>query len=137
MATLDVLGGLAELAVSRNYCRPELVAEPVLELEDGRHPVLDQTLPPGTIVPNDAQLGPEVGQLWLVTGPNMAGKSIFIKQIALLTLLAQAGSFVPAEGSRSKRGAPCARSMTSGPCSSRPAASRSNSSRGAPRRRSL
>ncbi len=100
MATLDVLAGLAELAVSRNYCRPELVAEPVLELEEGRHPVLDQTLPPGTVVPNDLHLGPEAGLVWLVTGPNMAGKSVFIKQAALLTLLAQLGSFVPAKRAR-------------------------------------
>jgi DNA mismatch repair protein MutS len=97
LATLDVLAGLAELAVSRNYCRPELAAEPVLELEEARHPVLDQILPPGTIVPNDVRLGPEQGQLWLITGPNMSGKSTFIRQVALLTLLAQAGSYVPAK----------------------------------------
>jgi DNA mismatch repair protein MutS len=96
LATLDVLASLAELAVSRRFCRPTLVDEPVLEVEAGRHPVLDQTLPPGTFVPNDVCLGPEQGCLWLITGPNMSGKSVFIRQAALITLLAHLGSFVPA-----------------------------------------
>src|SRR5262249_13644914 len=96
LARLDVLTALAELAASRNYCRPELSDEPVLEIEDGRHPVLDQALPPGTVVGNDAQLSPEQGRVWLITGPNLSGKSTFIRQMALLTLLAQMGSFVPA-----------------------------------------
>jgi DNA mismatch repair protein MutS len=72
----------------------------VLEVRDGRHPVLDQTLPPGTFVPNDVLLGPEHGLLWLITGPNMSGKSTFIRQVALLTLLAQMGGFVPARKAR-------------------------------------
>jgi DNA mismatch repair protein MutS len=96
LATLDVLAAQAELAASRQYCRPELTEELVLEISDGRHPVLDQTLPPGTFVPNDAVLGPEAGQFLLITGPNMAGKSCYIRQVALITLLAQMGSFVPA-----------------------------------------
>jgi DNA mismatch repair protein MutS len=96
LATLDVLAGLAELAVARNYCRPTFCDEPLLEIEGGRHPVLDQLLPPGTFVPNDVQLGPEQGILWLITGPNMSGKSTFIRQVALITLLAHIGSFVPA-----------------------------------------
>jgi DNA mismatch repair protein MutS len=96
LATLDVLAGLAELAVSRGYCKPELADKPVLEIEAGRHPVLDLTLPPGTFVPNDVALGPEHGHLWLITGPNMSGKSTFIRQVALITLLAHLGSFVPA-----------------------------------------
>jgi DNA mismatch repair protein MutS len=100
LARLDVLAGLAELASARGYCRPELSEEPVLEIEDGRHPVLDQALPPGTFVPNDALLGPEHGRLWLITGPNLSGKSTFIRQLALLTLLAQVGSFVPAKRAR-------------------------------------
>ena len=95
LAALDVLAALAELAAARQYCRPELVEEPVLEIEAGRHPVLEQTLPPGTFVPNDVALGRD-GRLWLITGPNMSGKSTFIRQVALLTLLAHAGSFVPA-----------------------------------------
>src|SRR5262245_6374326 len=70
LATLDVLAGLAELAVSRHYRRPTLVDEPVLHIVEGRHPVLEQTLPPGTFVPNDVHLGGEAGKLWLITGPN-------------------------------------------------------------------
>jgi DNA mismatch repair protein MutS len=100
LARLDVLSALAELAASRGYCRPELCDEPVLEIEEGRHPVLDQSLPAGTVVPNDARLGPEDGRLWLITGPNLAGKSTFIRQVALLTLMAQMGSFVPARRAR-------------------------------------
>jgi DNA mismatch repair protein MutS len=100
LAALDVLAALAELAAERNYCRPELTEEPILEIRDGRHPVLDQTLPPGTFVPNDAALNPDQGMLWLITGPNMAGKSTFIRQVALLTLMAQAGSFLPARQAR-------------------------------------
>jgi DNA mismatch repair protein MutS len=96
LATLDALAGLAELAVSRQYCRPELADGPMLEIRDGRHPVLDQTLPPGTFVPNDVVLGPDQGRFWLITGPNMAGKSTMCRQVALLTLMAQMGSFVPA-----------------------------------------
>src|SRR5262249_28329340 len=100
LATLDVLAGLAELSASRQYCRPELTEEPILEVEDGRHPVLDQTLPPGTFVPNHIRMGAEAGMVLLITGPNMAGKSVYIRQVALLTLLAQIGSFVPARRAR-------------------------------------
>jgi DNA mismatch repair protein MutS len=100
LATLDVLAALADLAASRQYCRPELCDEPVLEVRDGRHPVLDQTLPAGTFVPNDVLLGPEQGPFWLITGPNMAGKSTFCRQVALLALMAQMGSFVPARQAR-------------------------------------
>ncbi len=96
LATLDVLAALAELADTRQYCRPELRDDLVLEISDGRHPVLDQTLPPGSFVPNDVVMGPQSGLVLLVTGPNMAGKSVYIRQVALLTLLAQMGSFVPA-----------------------------------------
>jgi DNA mismatch repair protein MutS len=96
LATLDVLAALAELAAERNYCRPALSDEPVLVVSDGRHPVLDQTLPPGTFVPNDLRMGPEDGWFLLVTGPNMGGKSVYLRQAALIALLAQVGSFVPA-----------------------------------------
>ncbi|MFO0808456.1 MAG: DNA mismatch repair protein MutS [Gemmataceae bacterium] len=97
LATLDVLASLAELAASRNYVRPELADAPVLRVSEGRHPVLDQTLPPGAFVPNDLCLTAEDGWFWLVTGPNMAGKSTFLRQAALVTLLAHMGSFVPAK----------------------------------------
>jgi len=72
----------------------------VIEVTDGRHPVLDVALPPGTFVPNDVHLGPEAGNCLLITGPNMAGKSVYIRQAALICLLAQMGSFVPARRAR-------------------------------------
>jgi len=97
LSTLDFLGGLAELAAARNFIRPVLTDEPILDIRDGRHPVLDQTLPPGMLVPNDTRLSETDGTFWLITGPNMAGKSTFIRQTALLVLLAQIGSFVPAK----------------------------------------
>jgi len=97
MAMLDVLAALAELAAERGYCRPTLVEEPILHVVEGRHPVLDQTLPAGTFVPNDVHLGPDHGLLLLITGPNMGGKSCYIRQVALLTLMAQMGSFIPAK----------------------------------------
>jgi DNA mismatch repair protein MutS len=100
LATLDVLASLAELAASRQYCRPELCQDSILSIQAGRHPVLNQTLPAGTFVPNDVDLKPEEGMLWLVTGPNMAGKSTYIRQVALLTLMTHIGSFVPARQAR-------------------------------------
>ena len=100
LAALDLLAALAELAAARNYVRPVLVEEPILDIRDGRHPVLDQVLPPGTFVPNDATFGPDDGTFWLVTGPNMAGKSTFLRQVALITLMAHVGSFVPAKSAK-------------------------------------
>jgi len=99
LAELDVLAGWAELARERNYCRPELCEEPILEITEGRHPVLDITQPEGTFVPNDLRCGPE-GFIILITGPNMAGKSTYIRQTALITILAQIGCFVPAKSAR-------------------------------------
>jgi DNA mismatch repair protein MutS len=96
LAQVDVLLALAELARQRNYCRPEIVAEPVLRIIDGRHPVLDVVEPEGKFVPNDTEAGGDAGAILLITGPNMAGKSTYIRQVALLTLMAQIGSFVPA-----------------------------------------
>lgn len=100
LAQLDFLSSLSELAASRRYVRPILVDEPVLEIREGRHPILDQTLPAGTFVPNDVMLGPDSGRFWLITGPNMAGKSVFIKQTALITLMAHIGGYVPAESAK-------------------------------------
>ncbi len=96
LAQLDVLCVLADQARRRNYCRPTIVDEPVLQITDGRHPVLDAIMPEGTFVPNDLTAGGEAGAIVLITGPNMAGKSTYIRQAALLALLAQMGSFVPA-----------------------------------------
>jgi DNA mismatch repair protein MutS len=100
LAEIDVLSGLAELAARQGYCRPEMVAEPVLDIELGRHPVLDAILSPGAFVPNDVHLGADAGQIVLITGPNMAGKSTYIRQVALAAVLAQMGSFVPAKRAR-------------------------------------
>jgi DNA mismatch repair protein MutS len=106
LAQLDTLAALAELAARQGYCRPEIVAEPVLEIEAGRHPVLDALMHPGDFVPNDTRLGAgagagaETGSILLITGPNMAGKSTYIRQVALITILAQIGSFVPARRAR-------------------------------------
>ncbi len=97
MAELDVLASLAETAATRGWVRPQLSDEAVLRIEGGRHPVLDVTLPQGEFVPNDCVHSPDAGMILLITGPNMAGKSTYIRQVALITLLAQAGSFVPAE----------------------------------------
>jgi DNA mismatch repair protein MutS len=96
LAQLDVLTALAEMAARHGYCRPEIVTEPVFEVEAGRHPVLDAILPPGDFVPNDVRLGPDDAAILLITGPNMAGKSTYIRQVALIAVLAQIGGFVPA-----------------------------------------
>jgi len=96
LAQLDVLASLAELARERDYRRPKIEADAVLNIVDGRHPVLDILEPQGTFVPNDAAAGGEAGTVLLITGPNMAGKSTYIRQVALITLMAQVGSFVPA-----------------------------------------
>ena len=96
LAQLDVLAGLAELATRQRYCRPVLVDEPVLQIVEGRHPVLDILEPQGTFVPNDTIANDKEGKILLITGPNMAGKSTYIRQVALLSLMAQIGSFVPA-----------------------------------------
>ncbi|MGQ0635151.1 MAG: DNA mismatch repair protein MutS [Planctomycetaceae bacterium] len=100
LAQLDVLCGLATLAVLRIYCRPQLVDTPLLEIHDGRHAVLDRLQPAGQFVPNDTLLGDAAGRVQIITGPNMAGKSTYIRQSALLVILAQMGSFVPAKSAR-------------------------------------
>jgi DNA mismatch repair protein MutS len=100
LAQLDVLAALAELAARHGYCRPEIVAEPIFDVEAGRHPVLDALLPPGHFVPNNVQLGEDNGSILLITGPNMAGKSTYIRQVALIAILAHLGSFVPAKRAR-------------------------------------
>ncbi len=100
LSELDVLAGLAELAKRQDYVRPEIVEGIELEIIEGRHPVLDVTAQKGTFVPNDCQLGDEAGSIMLITGPNMAGKSTYIRQVALITLMAQLGSFVPARRAR-------------------------------------
>jgi DNA mismatch repair protein MutS len=96
MATVDVLASLAETARLFNYTRPTLSESRDLFIRDGRHPVLDQNLTGERFVPNDTELeGVEGCRLMVITGPNMAGKSTYIRQVALLTLMAQVGSFLP------------------------------------------
>jgi DNA mismatch repair protein MutS len=101
LAQVDVLVSLADLARQRNYCRPAIAEEPILKLIDGRHPVLDVVAPEGKFVPNDTIAGKwngdDNGSILLITGPNMAGKSTYIRQVALLTVMGQIGSFVPAK----------------------------------------
>ncbi len=100
LAAVDVLAALAVLAAGNSYCRPEMTAEPLLDVREGRHPVLDRLQPTGDFVPNDVRIGPPHGRIQIVTGPNMAGKSTYIRQAALLTIMAQIGSFVPASEAR-------------------------------------
>ncbi|MBR0193671.1 MAG: DNA mismatch repair protein MutS [Thermoguttaceae bacterium] len=96
LAELDVLLAFAEMARQRNYCRPEITEEEELEILDGRHPVLDVVMQDGNFVANDVVCDDEHGKILLITGPNMSGKSTYIRQVALLTLMAQIGSFIPA-----------------------------------------
>ena len=100
LAQIDVLAGLAVLASNGDYCRPEITAEPILDLHESRHPVLDRLQPTGQFVPNDVHVGDDGGRVQIITGPNMAGKSTYIRQAALLTIMAQMGSFVPAGTAR-------------------------------------
>jgi DNA mismatch repair protein MutS len=96
IATIDTAGALAETARLFHYCRPTLHETLRLDIRDGRHPVLDQTLVDEKFVPNDTELDGEGTRLAIITGPNMAGKSTYIRQVALIVLMAQIGSFVPA-----------------------------------------
>ncbi|MDJ0950003.1 MAG: DNA mismatch repair protein MutS [Alphaproteobacteria bacterium] len=101
-AALDVAAGLAALAVERRYVRPEITDDRAFEITGGRHPVVEVALEDsqaGAFVANDCDLG-ESQRLWLVTGPNMAGKSTFLRQNALIAVLAQMGAFVPADAAR-------------------------------------
>ena len=95
-ATLDVLAALATLAIDRGYIRPTITQENILHIVAGKHPVLAQQLAE-QFVPNDVTMDADDNRLLLITGPNMAGKSTYIRQVALLVLLAQTGSFIPAE----------------------------------------
>nr|MBA3820521.1 DNA mismatch repair protein MutS [Deltaproteobacteria bacterium] len=97
LAVLDCGGSLAQVAAHRGYCRPVVDTHAVLEITDGRHPVIEAMLPTGSFVANDCRLDPDAEQLVLITGPNMAGKSTYMRQVAQIALLAQIGSFVPAK----------------------------------------
>ena len=97
LAKLDVLSGFAEQAAARHYCRPDMNGGKALDIRKGRHPVIETLMPPGEeYVPNDVYLDDQKQQIIILTGPNMAGKSALLRQTALIVLMAQCGSFVPA-----------------------------------------
>ncbi|MCY3774067.1 MAG: DNA mismatch repair protein MutS [Gemmatimonadetes bacterium] len=100
IAQLDFLTALAELAVQNDYVAPEIDDGSVLEIDDGRHPVVEQLLRGEPFVPNDTQFDSRTKQIALITGPNMAGKSTYLRQVGLIVLMAQVGSFVPARSAR-------------------------------------
>jgi len=98
VAQLDVLSGFATLATKQHYCRPEFVSNASLEIVQGRHPVIEQQLPlESPYIPNDVYLDNDTQQIIMITGPNMSGKSAILRQTALIVLLAQMGSYVPAK----------------------------------------
>jgi DNA mismatch repair protein MutS len=97
LARLDGFASLADVAVQNDYVRPTVDDGLVIDIEDGRHPVVEQTLPTGEpFIPNDVHVDPDDEQVLIITGPNMAGKSVALRQVGLIVLLAQVGSFVPA-----------------------------------------
>ena len=98
MAELDVASALADLAVEKNYCRPLVDDSLIFDVREGRHPVVENSISKdnaGAFVGNDCRLDEEKGRLWLLTGPNMAGKSTFLRQNAIIAVMAQMGSYVP------------------------------------------
>ncbi len=101
IAMLDCFISLAECAGEYNYVKPELSEDDRIEITDGRHPVVERILPPGEkFTPNNCHLDGEENQVIILTGPNMAGKSVYLRQIGLIVLLAQIGSFVPAKNAK-------------------------------------
>ena len=100
VAGVDVLCSLAAVAVQRGYCRPEITLGSEISISEGRHPVVEQMLKDALFVPNDTDLGCRDNQVAIITGPNMAGKSTYMRQVALIVLMAQMGSFVPARSAR-------------------------------------
>ena len=100
VAALDALCSLAAAAVRGRYCRPEVDESGVIEIHEGRHPVVERVLKDSLFVPNDTYMGERENRVAIITGPNMAGKSTYMRQVALITLMAQIGSFVPARAAR-------------------------------------
>lgn len=100
LSDMDCLQGFASIAITHSYCKPVFTEEDVLEFEGGRHPVVEQHLGVGQFVANDLAIGSKGKRFCLITGPNMAGKSTFLRQTALLVLLSQIGSYVPATKAR-------------------------------------
>lgn len=100
IADVDVLAGFAQAAIENNYTKPDITLENVIEVKGGRHPVVERILSDVPFTPNDAYLDLKQNRLLMITGPNMSGKSTFMRQVALITLMAQIGSFVPAKYAR-------------------------------------
>jgi DNA mismatch repair protein MutS len=105
VAAVDVLTGLAEVAIYQGYCRPDITTDRGIVIEEGRHPVVEQSLPAGFFVPNSAALGTtnlehQVPDLMILTGPNASGKSCYLRQVGLIQLLAQTGCFIPAKSAQ-------------------------------------
>ena len=100
VAAVDTLCSLAAAAAARGYCRPEITLGNEISITDGRHPVVEVMLKDSLFVPNDTHLGGTDNQVSIITGPNMAGKSTYMRQVALIVLMAQIGSFVPARSAR-------------------------------------
>ena len=100
IAGVDVLTALADVALMYDYARPEVDESEIIDIKEGRHPSVERLIPEGEFVPNDAYLDRSQDQVLIITGPNMAGKSTFIRQLGLIVLLAQIGSFVPAQSAR-------------------------------------
>ncbi|MBQ4404545.1 MAG: DNA mismatch repair protein MutS [Selenomonadaceae bacterium] len=96
IALIDVIASLAEVAQANNYTRPDLNIDGTIDIRDGRHPLVERILTSSLFVPNDTSLAPNRCAMMIITGPNMAGKSTYMRQVALLTLMTQAGSFIPA-----------------------------------------
>ena len=100
-AQLDCLTNLAEVAYLNNYCKPEVIVDHKITIKDGRHPVVEKLLPPGeSFIPNDVQLDNSQHQILIITGPNMAGKSTYLRQVGLIVLMAQMGGFIPAKSAK-------------------------------------
>ncbi|HPP34892.1 MAG TPA: DNA mismatch repair protein MutS [Clostridiales bacterium] len=97
IAELDAICSLAEVADRENHCKPVMTNDGMIKIENGRHPVVEKTLETGSFVPNDTLLDMDENRLAVITGPNMAGKSTYMRQVALIVLMAQIGSFVPAD----------------------------------------
>ena len=100
VSTLDVISSFATVAEDMNYCMPEVTNSGVIDIRDGRHPVIEKMLPSGEFISNDTYLDKGENRLSIITGPNMAGKSTYMRQVALITLMAQVGSFVPATSAK-------------------------------------
>ena len=100
VATLDVLVSFATVAEDMNYVKPEVDETGIIDIKDGRHPVIEKMCSAGEFVPNDTYLDKNDNRLAIITGPNMAGKSTYMRQVALITLMAQIGSYVPASSAR-------------------------------------